>query len=264
MTKLFLNFLKKLLSFCSERIIYLEKAVSNLPEGSIIVTGKRECVYFYQHLDGRRNYLDRSNEGLKKALVQKEYYTRLLDELKRIEAVLLKAVNALEKLGKGPSAMEKMTPAKRALVSPFKMADGRDAKWSKTNSSYVDKSTHPYETAKGDWVRSKAEVIIADMLFVLGVPYIYECRVRINGKLYEPDFYILNCLTGQIIIWEHLGMMDDSAYIYRNAEKIMDYLSAGLIFGKNLIFSMESETCKLRTEVIRKMIDDYCLGYACL
>ncbi len=243
---------------------YLEKAISQMPEGSIHVTGNKSRLYTYQYVDGNRVYLGNENEGLKKDLIQKEYLKNFLGEIEKIHEILAVSVKKLQDMKKLPSALERMAPDKRALVTPFKMADAKDPKWSRTNAGKADKSTHPYKTAKGDWVRSKTEVIIADMLFMLGVPYIYECRITIRGKIYEPDFYILNCLTGRVVIWEHLGMMDDPSYLARNSQKIMDYLSAGLIFGKDLIFSTESESDKLRTEVIRKMIDDYCLGYACI
>jgi len=66
-------------------------------------------------------------------------------------------------------------------------------------------------TAKGERVRSKSEIIIADSLMRAGVPYRYEFPIILNGygKIY-PDFTVLNVGLRKELYWEHLGMMDDS------------------------------------------------------
>ena len=75
-----------------------------------------------------------------------------------------------------------------------------------------------YETERGDVVRSKSEVIIANILYQNRehILYKYERPLEIveNGrkKTIYPDFTIINKNTGKITYWEHAGRMDDPYY----------------------------------------------------
>ena len=63
---------------------------------------------------------------------------------------------------------------------------------------------HKYPTERGEWVRSKQEAIIANVLFRLGIKYDYERPLRYPG-IYEmvcPDFTIYWKRT--VYYWEHL------------------------------------------------------------
>ncbi len=89
-----------------------------------------------------------------------------------------------------------------------------------------------YSTVKGDRVRSKSEVIIANLLTAYGIIYEYEKPlVYENGKWIEPDFTIFQS-NGKILYWEHLGMLGVESYDNRWLEKqdIYDkYFSGQLI-----------------------------------
>lgn len=74
-----------------------------------------------------------------------------------------------------------------------------------------------YETAAGVWVRSKSEVIIANILFHRKVPFKYEEPLRVDGQDYSPDFTIE--WKGRTVFWEHLGMRDKERYEQRWKEK---------------------------------------------
>lgn len=75
-----------------------------------------------------------------------------------------------------------------------------------------------YETEQSDMVRSKSEVIIANILYQNreDILYKYEKPLEVmeNGrqKTIYPDFTILNKHTGKVLYWEHAGRMDDSHY----------------------------------------------------
>ena len=64
-------------------------------------------------------------------------------------------------------------------------------------------------TARGDLVRSKSEVIIADHLNRAGVRYAYERELAIGGSIKYPDFTIEDEDTGTSYYWEHCGMLVD-------------------------------------------------------
>ena len=67
------------------------------------------------------------------------------------------------------------------------------------------------ETLGGQWVRSRAERLIANALFVRGLDYQYERIHRQFGFAYRPDFTVLVNQSPRVVI-EYFGMMDDPTY----------------------------------------------------
>jgi len=64
-----------------------------------------------------------------------------------------------------------------------------------------------HRTEKGHLVRSKSELVIANMLFQLGIPYEYErvCEGTTAPGRLRPDFSFVTA-DGDLIIWEHLHL----------------------------------------------------------
>ena len=87
--------------------------------------------------------------------------------------------------------------------------------------------------------RSKSEVLIAQLLESLGLEYKYEPLMVINGKERWPDFAVYCPETNRFFLIEHLGMMDKTNYRIENAEKILDYETAGFRTDIDIIYSME-------------------------
>ena len=68
-----------------------------------------------------------------------------------------------------------------------------------------------HEALSGDMLRSKSEVIIANMLHERGVPFRYEQPLFAgDGTLRLPDFTVT--LAGKTYYWEHLGRLDLTDY----------------------------------------------------
>ncbi|MHB0858406.1 MAG: AAA family ATPase [Anaerolineae bacterium] len=68
-----------------------------------------------------------------------------------------------------------------------------------------------HRTLTEQMVRSKSEVIIANILFAYDVPFQYEIPLHApDGTFYLPDFTL--SLQGETWYWEHLGMMADQKY----------------------------------------------------
>lgn len=91
-----------------------------------------------------------------------------------------------------------------------------------------DKLIH--HTRKGIAVRSKSEVIIADLLFAKGIEFQYERPlIATDGSWRSPDFTIEDDTTGRTIIWEHLGMLHLPSYRRKWEEKVAWYRSNGVL-----------------------------------
>lgn len=81
-----------------------------------------------------------------------------------------------------------------------------------------------HKTANGEFVRSKSEVIIANLLKENGVSYEYEPEFKIK----RPDFIIKRDDIGITYIWEHLGMLEDKNYNNKWQEKKKWYIDNGV------------------------------------
>ncbi len=75
-----------------------------------------------------------------------------------------------------------------------------------------------HEALTHDMVRSKSEVIIANMLHERGIEFFYEKPLfAADGTMYLPDFTII--WNGEEIYWEHVGRISDPKYVSHWIEK---------------------------------------------
>jgi hypothetical protein len=69
-----------------------------------------------------------------------------------------------------------------------------------------------HRTARGEAVRSKSEVIIADHLAHRNIRYKYEKALTMGEITKYPDFTIEDDDAGITYFWEHCGMLADPQY----------------------------------------------------
>lgn len=112
-----------------------------------------------------------------------------------------------------------------------------------------------YSTVKGDRVRSKSEVIIANLLAQNGISYEYEKKLEYEkGKWIEPDFTI-TLPDGRELYWEHLGMLGVESYDKRWLEKQDIYDN---YFSGKLIVTYEGATITdSALDIINKISSGY-------
>ena len=85
-----------------------------------------------------------------------------------------------------------------------------------------------HRTSRGELVRSKSEVIIANELLAKGIKYEYERRLTLqDGTSVLPDFTIRRP-DGACFYWEHLGMLENPDYLQRWEEKLKRYRQSGI------------------------------------
>jgi len=111
-------------------------------------------------------------------------------------------------------------------------------------------------TIRGERMRSKSEIMIADMLHNHNIPYKYECPLNLIGfgNVY-PDFTLINTETRRELYWEHFGRMDDPDYAAKTAKKIVSYEQNGIYIGENLIVTFETLKTPLDQLTIAKKIE---------
>jgi hypothetical protein len=85
-----------------------------------------------------------------------------------------------------------------------------------------------HRTNRGELVRSKSEVIIANEL-ASAVDYSYEQPLTIKGVTKYPDFTIEDAESGQTFYWEHCGMLHVPSYQRRWEGKLVWYKDNGIL-----------------------------------
>lgn len=108
------------------------------------------------------------------------------------------------------------------------------------------------------YYRSKSEFIIANMLSVNKLLFKYEPRLVLGGQSIYPDFAV-RCRNGQIIFWEHCGMMMSEDYSDRTYRKIVAYARNDITLWDNLVITFDSFEGSIRGDTIQKIIELYCL-----
>lgn len=103
-------------------------------------------------------------------------------------------------------------------------------------------------------VRSKSEVIIANMLYEANIDFEYEKFLEENGKRFLPDFTFEDA-AGDPIIWEHLGMLSNPAYKESWDKKLAFYKSIGFEEGTNLFTTIDHENGSIDSDEIREVLE---------
>lgn len=120
-----------------------------------------------------------------------------------------------------------------------------------------------HRTKRGDFVRSKSEVIIANELLAQGIDrYEYEAALTLpNGRTRYPDFTVVDDDTGTRYYWEHLGLLHNPDYETRWNRKLNEYRNACILphdegGGKagNLIVTSDDERGAIDSKAIADLI----------
>ena len=114
-----------------------------------------------------------------------------------------------------------------------------------------------HRTKRNELVRSKSEVIIANLLYENGVDYEYEKSLVIEGRHVVPDFTIYDAGTGKTWYWEHLGMLQNDVYRSRWESKQQFYSAHGIIENVNLIVSRDAPNGSIDSVAIQEAIDRF-------
>lgn len=253
---------KKELSSLRKRV---SSILDELPKETLIISKSNGCTQYYCYSKTHRSrkiFIPGDSIEYAKQLAMREYYEMLLDEIDR-------QINAdTDFLGCGTRRLHDiygyLRTEKQRLIKPiFASDDEFITEWYDAHAGCANgyEITTGYDTERGEVVRSKSEKILADKLYSMKIPYVYECRLEFESGAYcYPDFTILNTTTRRTWYWEHFGLTDDEDYRNGMSYKLNLYESNGFFLGDGLIITVEGEgvglDTKLLTAKIRKYIID--------
>ncbi|SHG05165.1 hypothetical protein SAMN05720760_103170 [Fibrobacter sp. UWB8] len=246
----------------------LKKSLKAAPAGTLNVSPHQGTFQYYRVLPStgkKGRYISKEQRSLAQKLSQRDYDKALLVELQKQLKAIDKCIPACKPEQFG-LLWQKLHPARRALVKPYVLPDDEYSRlW--TNLEYkgrrFDDAAPQLMSAKGERVRSKSEIIIADTLFRLGVPYRYEFPYKMcdgNRRItVYPDFTCLNVRTRQEFIWEHFGLIEDSGYAKNMIAKLELYAANDFFAGVNLLTSQESYEHPLNTVYVERVVRKFLL-----
>lgn len=241
----------------AKTIVELDKKIKRLPEGSIYVDQRGNKAYFHRYdAKSGEKYISKTDTDTIAVYIQKDY-------LKKVMHAAITEHDALLKMQKlypevlAEDIYDQLPKSRKRFITPIVSGDEEYArKW--LEKSYrrkgFSKDAPVFITLKGDRVRSKSEMIIADRLWANGIPYKYECPVQIGDIVIHPDFTILRMSDRRILYHEHCGMVDNVDYYDNMVSRINDYGRAGISFGDRLFLTFESSKTPLDSSVVDKLI----------
>lgn len=263
----------------TERSIYLEAVketalaeLERLPEGQLSSRMSKGIRRFYCRRSGKDSngsYITKENGALVRQLAQKAYLKKLLEAVEGELTALEKCEQELAKPRNvsAESVYDSIDDWMQELTTPLITSDARYAELWRVKpfetSQYFGENKNQH-TEQGEYVRSKSELLIANMLYRAGVNYKYEHPLTLGRSMIYPDFTILDVRQRKVFYWEHFGKIDEQDYAVNAVKRISAYSAAGLGVVNNLIVTWETEHHPLSSDTVRQvMVNNGLLGPRC-
>lgn len=191
-----------------------------------------------------KKYYKKAQRKYAQQILQEEYINNTIIKLEK-NIKLIEKFTTEYKQNRAWTYYENLPSIQQQVLTPVLLPQQTYLeKWEKEpytqKQFYIDDLKH--YTTKNEQVRSKSEVIIADTLNSMGIPYKYEKPLTLGNHTIHPDFTCLNPRTRKEIIWEHFGLMDDPQYAANSCKKLQTYQNSGLFLGQEIIISWETTT----------------------
>lgn len=238
-----------------------QNLLKGLPEGTLssaTVNGKN--YYYKKERDGKRTYIG-DKKHLAVTELQKrrllETAIRAIDQNIPLMEMYLKHYNvtSLELLN-----MQMPKAYQFDETEAFAAADFVDG-WKWEQDPYEKSSQHPenlrHRTEKGDMVRSKSEVIIANILTARKIPYHYEEILYLPNAVIAPDFKIAVRSENRFRYLEHCGMIGKESYRSQFYWKLKTYLENGMIPWRDVFFTFDDLDGSIDTMFIHNIIEQF-------
>lgn len=240
----------------------LQSDIKAYPQINFYCTRNQKRFKWYITTKNGCHYLPKARRDLAEKLACRKYLSM---KLKEVESELIAIQSYLShhntNYGKADLMLQKGC-GYAELLAPYFSINVQDAEqWSsepyEQNPAYPENLIHP--TNLGFSVRSKSEAMIAMILHLNNVPFRYECALTLKGIKIYPDFTILHPTSGQIIYWEHFGLIDNKEYQKAYHTKMRHYISNQIYPSINLITSYETNDMPLAFDKLDRILAAYSL-----
>lgn len=240
----------------------LEKLIASFPAGELHCIKNGKYVKWFLNDGNTQTYIPRKNRKLAECLALKKMYSSRLQKLRFQSNLIEKYLSEYNSHDSGMAYNLTNVKEYQELLKPY-LDSHPDyiSKW--LQSDYIRNPSHPesliHQTLAGHLVRSKSEVMIANMLYQNKIPYIYERGLSLDTNIFFPDFTICHPLTFEIYYWEHFGMMDNQSYCEHAYNKLKIYSYHKIVPTINLITTYENLKHPINSMQIEQLIQEYFL-----
>ena len=236
------------------------KLLVELPEGRLAMVKSKGRIYYLRINGKEKHYLGGENNNEVQQLKKRRLAETGIELAKRNIALLEAIRDGYERVDREhimsilpktyricPS--NRVPEAEKVWVDLWEQAD-----YAKKENCEYDMPEHI--TVKGEKVRSKSEVNIANMLHEKGIPYRYEEELQLrNGKIVSPDFTIFVKNEGRTKLLEHCGAFYKNSYVEQYAWKVRNYIASGIIPNRDVFFTYEDMDGNIDTRAIDLMME---------
>ncbi|MBR4768930.1 MAG: hypothetical protein IK088_08135 [Lachnospiraceae bacterium] len=246
----------------------LKKIESMMPppiDGTLRITHSRGKVRYYHCTSGGQKYLRQSETSAIEQLANRSYLVKLREAFEGEQAVLKQFMNRYHPAD-AIGLYEALSPARKQIVVPADLTDEayieswRAAMMKRfrlgANTFYPGDK---YKTQCGEYVRSKSELILANLFHMNQIPYFYELPLELERHVIFPDFTLLNVRERKTYYWEHFGMLSDEKYANDAIAKLALYEEGGHYENIDLLISRESSEESLNTGIAERKISRFLL-----
>jgi hypothetical protein len=206
------------------RSAYIRKRTARLPRGKEVIHNNCRSVYISEYP---------GKPGLKR---------KRLSLRKKAARVIMAQISERQELEREIPVIDSFLEAEKS----YKLRKSvMDREFYEGLSAFAD--SNPYEKPKyapefkGIKYRSKTELNIAQLIDDAGFEFLYEPQIFLGTNKTYPDFVFYVPEAGRCFIWEHFGLWNDKDYRRDAQKKTESYLSRGLLPGRDVIFTYESD-----------------------
>lgn len=234
-----------------------EKIIAGSPNGKLIYTKNGKYSKWYMS-DGKKiTYIPKKKRELAQKLAEKGLALTRLKALKSEKY----ACDLYLRHHKNPNVATMNYYCEKGifqdlLSNNYLISDQRAQKWINepflSNRCYSENLIH--RSASGNMVRSKSEMLIDSILYKNKIPFRYECELLLGSSVIYPDFTIYNFRTGELLYWEHFGMLDNPVYFKSFISKLQLYATHGIYPGEKLIVTFETGDSPLMYEEVESIV----------
>lgn len=215
-------------------------------QGVLVLHRKNGNIYCYERSGDSKKYLGKNDSDAAKEYVKRRFLTEKHSRLITDREILNKLMRQYQEYS-FDAVMSGLPGSFRAIVNEDfnnsryeELKQWANADYKKNDAPFPDNEIY---TKDGLRVRSRGECLHANIYSDIGIPFRYDCMIRIedeygNAKDVSPDFMI-QCYNRQLVIIEHLGRLFDKQYALRFGEKCYWYLQAGFVLGKNFFVTSD-------------------------
>lgn len=227
-----------------------EKRLNSLPEGSLYIKQNKKSVTYYQVTHGTSNGKRTTkqtkisgNNKLIRELAEKRTIRKAL-------SIYRSNIHVLK------HALKKYKPADTSLSVSLP----EHTPQAQYNN---DPRYHKHSTVCGIMVRSKSEALLVNALWHYNIPFFYEERFPWNDSRGKPIYsdITIPLPQGELMIWEHFGMLDSESYCEDNMYRLNCYHMHGYSIGKNLIITSDDVNGNCQSDIFYHIIETYILPY---